>query len=141
MNNTLLSILTILMIGSTQAYYSIQMPLEQEKGGGLPNNSIVFKQEVISPEPEVNWDCTYNSTTNYWYTFHLLTKNLYSERFLWNSKVTVTALNEPVSNYIPNPTFELDGFIYKKGEFKEALSFPDPLVNAAQKSEVCRRPI
>lgn len=138
MKNTTIIIIATLMSGLTQANYSIHMPLEQDNRGGLPNNSITFYPDLDTPqEPEVQWDCQYDSATSYWYTLHRLTDGIYSERFLWAGKVTITALNEPEASYNDNFTFDIDGFTYKKGKFKEYVIQSAPLTSL--KYEICRK--
>lgn len=64
MKTTIIVLTALIALTSTaQADYRIVIPMEQSKGGALPNSSISFKQvDVVSPEPiptvpDGPWDC------------------------------------------------------------------------------------
>lgn len=62
MRKTLLALSILGAIGFTSANYTIQVPLEQAKGGSLPSGSIIFtNQPTALPEPS---DCVNNPSEN-----------------------------------------------------------------------------
>jgi hypothetical protein len=58
MNRLIIAIFTALALGTTQAEYTINIPLEQSHGGSLPSGTIVIKSTWVSSSP------TYTSWTD-----------------------------------------------------------------------------
>lgn len=68
MKKTLIALSILGTIGFTSANYNIQVPLEQTKGGSLPNGSIIFTNQA----PAENWVATTPIYTD-WVNFGELT--------------------------------------------------------------------
>lgn len=63
MKRIALTTLTLLAVATASAEYTVNIPLEQNQGGSLPNGSIILKSSNDEPLPEAaSTECRY---TNY----------------------------------------------------------------------------
>lgn len=62
MKNTLITLSILGIIGFTSANYTAKVPLEQLKGGSLPNGSIIFTNQTVTAG---NWTAITSDTTEW----------------------------------------------------------------------------
>lgn len=119
--NKFILITTFLFVTSANAEYLIHIPLEQDNGGFLPNNSIIIVSEVTPPVNETpgqeETGCKYDiyyagsetDTNEYlWIRSINTTTGIYTDQIYWEVKIfeNTSYSTTPINEYL------IDGYRY-----------------------------
>lgn len=126
MKKIISAISIFIIITTAQAEYIIKMPLEQSKGGSLPNGSININTKTPAPVIPEKPECILIGSSNQW----LSISNSYIHIF-WRSSESID-----VDIQVPYGT---DSYISEKSDY---LYFRGELVNdygTLKMYEICRK--
>lgn len=134
---------SIFFMTQANAVYMVNIPLEEDRGGFLPNNSILFISNTTPPTAPGGTECQYDYTGNpAYYAFERVTHEVspgvfrYTDAAYWNQQQVV--YNEfYVGPQLTEYTY--NGYTYT---FTETVMETNQInTNTTNAHEVCRTPI
>ncbi|WP_124098423.1 hypothetical protein [Pseudomonas aeruginosa] len=131
--------LTALMLGTTQADYTMKIPLEQSQGGSLPDSSIILKPSNDEPLPEAaSTECRYSNVPMYRAEYYYPENTEYEyltdkTKLVWN-QIVISYLDG--NAHTTKERFQEGGFWYYVGD-----KFRDYEFIEVSYYEICREPI